>query len=179
MTSNLLLPLHIEGPPFPVSGKHRKVCWPLLFLFMLLLSADAGAQTGKNFWFAAPDLSVASNGGGTFLDRPIFLRVTTLKKAATVTISEPANPSFTPIVQTIAANSIYSFNLTTLLSQIENSGADVTTNQGLLITSTENILAYYENSAQYNPDIFSLKEKKCPWKGFYHYLTEEMGFIQQ
>jgi hypothetical protein len=79
----------------------------LLFLG-LLFSLNANAQIDKTFWFAVPDASpldgwnVASNS---------FFRVGTFGKAATVTISQPASGGAVLAVQTVPANSSYSFIL--------------------------------------------------------------------
>jgi hypothetical protein len=51
----------------------------------------ANAQTDTTFWFAAPDLQQAHG------DRPIYLRISTLSNAASITISQPANSGFAPI----------------------------------------------------------------------------------
>ncbi len=122
----------------------------LASLFFFLTFTIANAQTDTVFWFAAPDLN-------PILDEPIYLRVTALDKNAKVTISQPANASFGPIVQNVSAFSNYTFELTNRLGVVENAGADVISNYGLLIRSTNKILVYYEASAPNNPDIFSFK----------------------
>jgi len=121
-----------------------------LFIFLSFCITDVHAQLDTTFYFAAPDLL-------TPYDKPVFVRVTTLKKPATVTISMPADPTFIPITQDIAANSVYSFDLTSQLAKIENVGSNLITNKGIKISASQKILALYEPGNQYNPDIFSLK----------------------
>ncbi|MCE2790672.1 MAG: IgGFc-binding protein, partial [Saprospiraceae bacterium] len=131
---------------------NQKIFRYALFACIFLTSnfIKLSAQTDTTFWFAAPDLNAS-------YDNPIYLRVTALNKDAVVTISQPSNPSFTPIVQNVSAFSNYTFNLTSYLASVENAGADVITNYGILVTATQKILAYYEPSNTVNPDIFSLK----------------------
>ena len=88
---------------------------PLLYLFvcLLLISKAANAQTDTTFWFAAPDLQKAHG------DRPILLRISTQNTASVVTVSQPANASFTPITLNVAANSSNSVDLTAFITQLE------------------------------------------------------------
>ncbi|MBN9300108.1 MAG: hypothetical protein J0I41_24130, partial [Filimonas sp.] len=123
----------------------------LLFLLSFLFCINVSAQTDKEFWFAAPEVTRGH------VDSPLFVRVTTLNVPATVTISCPANPAFTPITQTIAANSIYSFPIGPYKEILENKPPNTILNYGLLVTSSEKILAYYDESSGNNPEIFALK----------------------
>jgi hypothetical protein len=70
----------------------------LLLVLGLLLTGLIQAQTGTEFWMAPPDVTLRHNMPG---DEPIFLNVTTGNAAATVTVSQPADPAFnggSPIV---------------------------------------------------------------------------------
>ncbi len=122
----------------------------LASLFFFLCFTIANSQVDTSFWFAAPFQDGDYN-------KPIYLRVATLREASRVTISMPANSSFTNIVQDVPANSSYTFDLTPLLETIHNRNFNEVTNKGLLITGTKRISAYYEVSEPSNPDIFSLK----------------------
>jgi hypothetical protein len=119
------------------------------------------SQTGTEFWFAAPEVSF---GHG---DQPIYFRITSFNQSSLITVSQPANPSFIPIVQNIAANSTLTVNLTPYLSIIENTPANTVLNRGLRIVSTNPVTAYYEQSSTYNPDLFSLKGKNALGTEFY------------
>lgn len=142
----------------------KNICtrFGIIFLFgiILLLPQFAAAQIDKEFWFAAPHVYDAVRD----FNKPITLRITTLTAAATVVISIPADPSFTPISRNIGANSTVSIDLTSWVAQLENIPANTTLNKGLLIKSTADITAYYEVVSSFcncNPEIFSLKGKNA------------------
>lgn len=138
----------------------------LICLFLFGSSFDMYAQIDRAFWFAAPDISQ------THGHDPIFIRVTTFNTAATVTISMPANISFSSIVLNVPANATVSQDMTTWLAQIETpfdaGGLPVTARTtGILIESTADIAAYYEVNRSNNPDIFALKGKNALGKEFF------------
>jgi gliding motility-associated-like protein len=138
----------------------------VLFVQCILISALTYAQIDREFWFAAPD--VYDNAAN--FDRPIVVRLSTFSSPATVTISIPANPSFTPIVVNIPASSTNTVDLTNWIDQIENSPVNTANNKGLLVQSTADITAYYEVVSSYcmcNPEIFSLKGKNALGNEFY------------
>ncbi|MDX1652956.1 MAG: PKD domain-containing protein, partial [Brumimicrobium sp.] len=132
----------------------------VLFAFIFSIQQIV-AQQDTEFWFAAPEVS-ASVG-----DSPIFLRFMTYDNPSTVTVSLPANGSFTPINLNIPANSVDSVNLTAFLSQIESPAADVVSNNGIRILATENISAFYELRSAGNKEIFTLKGGKSLGTNFY------------
>ncbi len=134
----------------------------LCSLFVLNLHA----QTDTEFWFAAPEVS-AHNAN---FDRPIVLRITAYNQASTVTISQPANVGFTPIVVNVAANATNSVDLTPWINQIENNPPNTVLNYGLLITATNPVTAYYEVVSQQclcNPEIFALKGRNALGTNFF------------
>jgi gliding motility-associated-like protein len=124
-------------------------------LLLLLIVTTAQAQTDTEFWFVAPDCTSGH------AESPNYLRVTALTLPATVTVSQPANPSFVPITVNVAANSVTSINLTPFLSNIENTPANQVLNKGLKITATNKITVYYEQASSLNTDIFPLKGKNA------------------
>lgn len=139
-----------------------------IFLFgvILFLPQLVSAQTDKEFWFAAPYI----NDEGRDFDKPVTLRITTLSSPATIMISLPADPSFTPITKNIGANSTISVDLTPWITKIENSPANTVLNKGLQITSTADITAYYEVVSSFcncDPEIFSLKGKNALGTDFF------------
>ena len=85
------------------------------FVILFFLCVRAYAQVDTEFWFACPDLSESH------FDKYIRLCVTTFDEAATVTISQPANPSFSTITRQIAADSYANIDLRDLKSQVETS----------------------------------------------------------
>lgn len=73
-----------------------------LFLLAFFCCASAlivNGQTDTEFWFVVPE---ANQFHG---DRPIYLQLSSLQEAASVTISLPAQPSVTPITVNILPNS--------------------------------------------------------------------------
>ncbi|MFM1794844.1 MAG: hypothetical protein RL642_1229, partial [Bacteroidota bacterium] len=126
--------------------------WAYLFiLFSLVLNNKLVAQTDTLFWFAAPDLQ-QSHG-----DRPIFLRVATGNESATVTISQPADPTFPVISFFVGANQTFSQDLTTLISRIENGTTNAIARKGLLIRSDKPVNCYYDIAGGSNGDMYALK----------------------
>lgn len=152
----------------------------LTLLFSLSGLSSVSAQSDTEFWFAAPEIS--SNGGSNF-DKPIVLRITTLALASTVTVDQPANPSFVPITINIAANSVGTVDLTPWIATIENTPANTALNYGLRITATNPVSAYYEVVSGFcncNPEIFALKGSNALGNSFYvpfqTYLDNGSGF---
>jgi hypothetical protein len=140
----------------------KKITLIFILLFLELLSNQSFAQVGKEFWFAAPDVS---NQHG---DDPVYLRLTAQGIASTVVISIPANNAFTPITVNLTANQTQTVNLTTFLSSIETSSPNAVQNTGLFISATNNISAYYEvDGGGVNRDIFTLKGGNALGDEFY------------
>jgi hypothetical protein len=122
----------------------------LLTLLLLLWGSLGMAQVDTSFWFAAPKQ-------GSNLDQPVYIRAATFSKPSVITISMPSNPTFTPLVQTVAANSVYTFDMTPYLAAIVHAQTDTVVNKALKITATTKISAYYEVGHPGNPDLFALK----------------------
>ncbi len=137
----------------------------ILYFLLTSFVSVIKAQTDTAFWFAAPE--VTYNGGALHSDRPIYLRLTTLSKPATVTISEPANAGFITKTVNIAAYSSASIDLTPDIDQIESKPPNKVLNYGLYIQSTNIITAYYEESSQNNPEMFVLKGSNALGKSFF------------
>jgi gliding motility-associated-like protein len=130
------------------------------FIFSQLSSFS---QIDTEFWFAAPDISSSND-----FDKPIVLRVTSFKQAATVTISQPASGGFPTQTISLPANSSKSVNLTAWLSAIECGPGNIVQNKGIRITSNTQISVYYEvNSTSRNPELFVLKGKNALGKEFF------------
>jgi hypothetical protein len=140
----------------------------ILFLSVILVLClfNASAQTDTEFWFAAPEVST----GSSLFDRSIYIRISTLQHASEVTISQPANSNFTPILVNIGANTTRTINLTGYIETIENKPANRILNYGLLITASTPVSAYYEvasTNCNCNPEIFSLKGRNALGTLFY------------
>jgi len=130
--------------------------------YTLLLSSifvfGSFAQTSNEFWFAPPEITSGHGSAASQGLRLVFAN--TAAVAATVTIEQPADPTFnggTPIVIVIPANSGHIEDITAYRDSLETKPQDVVLNTGLHISSTELITCYYEVTTTYNPDIFALK----------------------
>ena len=129
---------------------------PLLKRFMLaligiVLFTSIQAQSDREFWFAAPEVTSQHS------DNPIIFRFTTYSKDAIITIDQPANPSFSPITFNVPANQTYSLPFTTYKEIVENKPGNTELNYGIRIIATASISAYYELASANNPEIFPLK----------------------
>ena len=146
----------------------------ILTLFLLLLSTLAGAQTDNLFWFAAPDIS-SDHGNAPKNGAPIYLHVTAVLPT-TVTISQPANPSFTPITFDLDELEHRTIQLDAIMGidQIENypqslpqPPASIQKKAFKITSAPGDITVYYELDNYYNRDIFPLKGKNALGKNFY------------
>lgn len=135
----------------------------IYILFSVLIAAlccsyQTFAQTDKEFWFAAPEVSTFSNWD----DRPIKLFVTTYGQKATIRISQPATGAVLTTV-TIPKDSTRGIDLTQWINNIEAAPANTVIPTGLLITATAPVTMYYEvvTTCKCNPEIFVLKGKNA------------------
>ena len=148
----------------------------LSILCLLAMCHILNAQSGTEFWLAPPEVTINHNFPG---DEPIYLNLTSFGSAATVTISQPANPGFnggTPIVINLLANDSHRETLTAHKSDLETTPTDMVLNTGLLVESTATISAYYELSNTNNPDILSLKGPNGLGEEFYIPLHQHADF---
>jgi gliding motility-associated-like protein len=129
--------------------------------FVLLLNGlTVFSQSDTSFWFAAPDLQQQHG------DRPIYLRISSQNNAATITISQPANPSFPVQTVNISASSSTSIDLTAWIDLLENQTVNTILNKGLYIRSTAKISCYYDIANGFNGDMFALKGRNALGKKF-------------
>lgn len=135
----------------------------ILIALLVLFAQGVFSQIDTVFWFVAPEVSSAHG------DSPIWLRISTLNQPANVTVSMPANPGFAPISFAVAANAVFSLDLSPWKSIIENYPFNVVNTQGIKITATQFVSAYYEveTSCACNPEIFALKGKNALGLTFY------------
>src|SRR5512133_3757827 len=128
-----------------------------LIVFLAICSLWTTAQTDNVFWFAAPDISHI-HGNAPQNGAPIYLHVTAVLPT-TVTISQPADPTFTPIVfalnelehRTIQLDNIMSIDrienypqpLTALPVNVQKKAFKITSDPG-------DITVYYELDNYYN-----------------------------
>lgn len=161
LTNKILSMIH----RLPLFFRSHSAGYVLPVILFFTAASNVRAQKDTEFWFAAPEVSQHS---GSFLDRPIFFRITTYDFPAAVTISQPANTNGMP-VQTIniGANSTHSVDITAWIDSIENKPPDVVLNYGIKISSTALISVYYDvvtgggTSSPSNPEAFGLKGKNA------------------
>jgi gliding motility-associated-like protein len=136
--------------------------YALFMLFSLFVYQNVTlAQTDTDFWFVAPEVT---SGHG---DNPILLRISALSTASQVTITQPANAAFAPIVVTISPNSTSTIDLSPFQNLVENQPADQVLNKGLHIIASAPVTAYYEENSNNNPEIFALKGSNAKGNNFF------------
>ena len=148
----------------------KKLIFFLLLLFLTIGSAYS--QIDTVFWFAAPDITAGH------AHTPITICVASFANPATVTISQPANASFAPVIINLNAYSFYSLDVTSMESIIETTPANTVCNTGIQIVSTEKISAYYQLT-NCNSEIYTLKGQNALGTDFIvpmQYLLDNGGF---
>ncbi len=143
-------------------------------LILSVCAFVAFGQTDNLFWFAAPDIS-SDHGNIPKNGAPIYLHVTAVLPT-TVTITQPGNPSFTPITFSLNELEHRTIQLDAIMGidQIENypqswpqPPASIQ-KKAFKITSTPgDITVYYELDNYYNRDIFPLKGRNALGRDFY------------
>jgi gliding motility-associated-like protein len=158
--------------------KRFSLRWGLLALFctsILCLSTPVVyAQQGNEFWLAPPDVTDLHNPPG---GEPLYLICSSAGAATTVTVSQPANGSFVPIIVNIAANRSTRINLTAFKTSLETRPTNTVLNTGLLIQSTTPITCYYEVANTNNTDIWALKGPSGLGQEFYVPLHKHAPFF--
>lgn len=139
----------------------RTALTSVLSFCALFYSVSGFSQQDTVFWFSAPDISSAEG------QSPIYLRFQSYSSPATITVTQPANGAFVPVVLNLTANDADSINLTPFIASVESPSANTINTTGIKISSTSNITAYYEVAAASNREIFSLKGTKALGTNFY------------
>ena len=129
----------------------RKIGTKLLIMLCLLAAGlPLYAQIDNIFWFAAPEISP------NHAHNPITFCFTSFSNPATVTISQPANPSFTPVTVNLNPYSYYALDVTNQENIVSTAPVNTVCNYGFKIVSTANITTYYQLGAN-NSEIYTLK----------------------
>ena len=128
----------------------------LLFslLMFILWSVPLSAQIDNIFWFAAPEISP------NHAHNPITFCFTSFSSPATVTISQPANPAYTPVTINLNPYSYYALDVTSMESTVSTAPVNTVCNYGFRIVSTANITTYYQLGAN-NSEIYTLKGRNA------------------
>lgn len=155
----------------------RNCTFVLVLLGSALFSDKLKSQSGTDFWFAPPDITDLHNTPG---GEPLYLLVSSMGQASTVTITQPANPGFNggnPIVVNVAANRSSRINLTAFKTALETRPTDQVLNTGLRIQATTPITTYYECANTNNTDIWALKGANALGQEFYIPLHKHAPFF--
>jgi IgGFc binding protein len=136
------------------------------FAILTYCSIPLFSQKDTEFWFVAPNILENLNQQ---YDRPTAFRFSCYDQAATVTISQPANPSYPPQVISLPPNSTTNLDFPPFFDFIENFPPNTVLNKGFSIKSTAPISVYYEviGGCKCNPEIFSLKGRNALGTKFY------------
>lgn len=126
----------------------------IICILHVTIGFSVSAQTDTEFWFACPDLS-----SGHF-ENCIKIRVISFDEAVTVTLSQPANPSFQPVTRNISSQSFTTVELGNSLLNYVETKAGAVRNTGILIQSTGKVSAYYANTCD-NSEIYALKGRNA------------------
>ncbi len=124
-------------------------------LFLLTICGYCNAQVDTEFWFAPPEVT---SGHG---DLPIYLRVSSQDKPATIRVLQPAVANPEVITFSIAANTTRTITLSGLGIDIESKPPATVLKTGLHIISSTPITAYYEVGSTLNGEIFVLKGRNA------------------
>ncbi|MCX6282484.1 MAG: hypothetical protein NTU51_11040 [Bacteroidetes bacterium] len=138
----------------------------LILIILIFPEIKVFSQKDTEFWFVAPEVS---KYGSYNMDIPIYLRISTYDQASTVTVSEPANSSFTPIVVSIPASGFQTVDLSPFLDMVENKPPNTLLTYGIHIIATTPVSIYYEVASTYcncNPEIFTLKGRNSVGTNF-------------
>ncbi len=151
-------------------------------LFLFAFMQVGRAQTDQLFWFVAPEVNDYHGTGN--IGEPTFFRISTFSLASHVTITQPANPAFTPIEIDIPANETRSIRFTfggggadydlheieNYLNPYEFAGTGRPGNigiKGLKIEATTPVTVYYEIGANNNREILALKGQNALGNEFF------------
>ena len=129
--------------------------WQIFLFSFLFISIALNGQVDKEFWFAAPGIT-ESHG-----DQPILFRMSAQDAPTTVRISLPAFPQFDPVVFDMEPLESKSVDLTGWIDTLECKYPFTIRPNGIHISATEPITAYYEVNRHNNPEIFTLKGRNA------------------
>ncbi|MEO8672797.1 MAG: IgGFc-binding protein [Tahibacter sp.] len=142
----------------------------------LLHAHAACALADTEFWLAPPDVTnINSSPGG----EPIYLILSGGSTTSTVTIDQPANGSFTPIVVTVPAFDAQRVNLTPFKATLETRPTNTIANTGLHVLATTPVSASYEVLNLNNAEKWTLHGRASPGLEFYIPLHKHAPFANE
>jgi hypothetical protein len=147
----------------------------LLVIAFCITLLHSKAQIGTDFWIAPPDVTDLNDFPG---GEPIYLFLQSQSASdATVTITQPANGSFVPIVVTVFAGKSRRVNLSPFKTALETRPTNTILNTGLRIQSTQVISVQYEIYNFSNNDITALRGDNANGTYFYIPLHKHAPFF--
>lgn len=126
----------------------------ILLIIILFLPCHCMAQTDTVFWFAPPDLS------NSFGEKSARLVFHTYDRSATVSVQQPANPSFPAASFSIGSHGLATYDLSTIMDLIETAPTNTVLNRGFRISSTAPITCYYQSTSN-NRQTYTLKGRNA------------------
>jgi PKD repeat protein len=143
----------------------------LIFILLFLIgNLGVKGQIGTRFWFAAPDVSLEHYNNSI----PLNLHITAIYNTH-VTISRPADPSFTPIefdlgpqqTQQVRLDDYLGVDEIEVYSRALGAG-NFKQNKGFMVEADPGeITAYYELEGRNNTDIIALKSHNAMGRDFW------------
>lgn len=128
-----------------------------------LLSFSAMAQIDTDFWFAIPNLTSGHESG------PFSFFIYTLEDDAQVTITQPANSSFSPVVLNVPANDYAEYQMAADYAGFDAGEFQVldgkVSNRGFHVQSNVKIGCYYQIAGN-NGEAYTLKGKNALGRDF-------------
>ncbi|MEO8404885.1 MAG: hypothetical protein ABI480_09825, partial [Chitinophagaceae bacterium] len=145
------------------------------FVFFFCIAISSWAQIGTDFWLAPPDITDLNNPPG---GEPIYLYVQSQSASdASVTVQQPANGAFTPIVVTVFAGKTVRINLTAFKNSLETRPTNTINNTGLRVSSTQPVSVQYVIANTNNTDMLMLKGDNALGLLFYIPLHKHPPFF--
>lgn len=124
----------------------------LLFSFFTIVLFTAGkAQIDTSFWFVAPKVPAAIGINS------VGLQFGAYAQSATITVTQPANPTGVNFTLALPANTSTIVNVTASLSAIASTLANQADNKGIYISSNNLISVNYNISSAVSKESISLK----------------------
>lgn len=128
----------------------------VMFVFLMTFSKTTKAQIDTVFWFAAPWVTPDHDQ-----NIPMQFHFSTFNNTTTIRLRQPAGTYDTTFI--VAANSLFSKDLSHIVNQVESKPADALLTSGFEITSDFPIICVYDfisspdNGSSNNPETYSLK----------------------
>ena len=156
--------------------RSRSILVVIVAMLALVCANGAHAQLvagDVEFWLAPPDVSDLHSAPG---GEPLYLILVAGDAQATVTIDQPANGAFVPIVVNVPALGQRRVNLTAFKAQLETRPTNTISNTGLRVVATAPVTAAYEVANTNNNETWGLNGKTALGQEFFIPLHKHAPF---